>query len=52
MYQSDEPTYEDLKGMMTCEAEGTEGAKVCKALGGNLLEDVNSQSSNPVYRLN
>ena len=36
MHQSDDPNYENLRGKMTCEADGTEAHKVCKALGGKL----------------
>ena len=51
MYQPDEPSYEDVRGMTTCEPSGTEGEKVCKALGGKLLEDV-SGFNDTVYKLN
>ena len=51
MYQYDESNYEDVKGMTTCEADGTEDEKVCKALGGKLLEDVLTQGGT-VYKLN
>ncbi len=47
MYQPDDPLYEDLRGMMTCEALGTEGPKVCKALGGKLVDGYDA-----VYKLN
>ena len=52
MYQSDESDYEDLAGMMTCESYGTEGDKVCKALGGKLLENIQGAGANIVYKLN
>jgi len=53
LYQPDETKYEDLAGMITCEAVGTEAEKVCKALGGKLLEDVEEGiSANTVYKLN
>ena len=51
MYQADESVYEDLAGMTTCQAVGTEGEKVCKALGGKLLEDVSGYAGT-VYKLN
>ena len=51
MYQPDEPNYEEVRGMMTCESYGTEGEKVCKALGGKLLEGVSAYYST-VYKLN
>ena len=51
MYQLDEYLYENVKGMMTCEPE-TGLEKVCKALGGKLLEGAESQSNCPVYKLN
>ena len=51
MYQPDESIYEDVAGMITCEANGTEAEKVCKALGGKLLEDV-SGLNGTVYKLN
>ena len=38
MYQSDDPDYESLRGMMTCEVESAEGHKICKALGGKLID--------------
>ena len=53
MYQYDESIYEDVKGMTTCEAQGTEGEKVCKALGGKLLEDAEgSTAGSIIYKLN
>ena len=51
MYQPDESNYEGVASMTTCEAEGTEAEKVCKALGGKLLEDV-SGFNDTVYKLN
>jgi len=53
MYQADDPE-EDLAGNMTCEPYGTEAEKVCKALGGHYLEDVNSSymDADSVYKLN
>ncbi len=51
MYQSDESIYEDVKGMTTCEAFGTESEKVCKALGGKLLEDASGNGLTN-YKLN
>ena len=38
MYQPDDPYYEKYRGMTTCLADGDEGHKVCKALGGKLPE--------------
>ena len=38
MYQSDDELYEDFRGMTTCSAVGTESHKVCKALGGKLVD--------------
>ena len=52
MHQPDDEVYEDLKGMTTCEGTGTEGEKVCKALGGKLLEDVEGDYGYTVYKLN
>ena len=54
MYQSDDDTYENLAGMTVCEHHGTEGEKVCKALGGKLLEDSEEFGYNEstVYKLN
>ena len=40
MFQPDDQWYEDFRGMMICEGVGTEGNKVCKALGGKLLENM------------
>ena len=51
MYQPDDENYEEVRGMTTCQAQGTEGEKVCKALGGKLLEDV-SAYTDIVYQLN
>ena len=46
MYQPDDH-------IMTCEAYGAKAEKVCKALGGKLLEDVNAYcGSCSVYKLN
>ena len=53
MYQPDEANYEDVVGMMTCEACGDEGNKVCKALGGKLLEGATGNVVDAiVYKLN
>ena len=52
MYQPDESDYEDVVGMMTCESNGDEGEKVCKALGGKLLEGKEGCYSDTVYKLN
>ena len=53
MYHIDDPGYQALAGMTTCEAKGTEGEKVCKALGGKLLENVEGNSGfTTVYNLN
>jgi len=38
MYQPDDEVYEDLRGMVTCETWSTEGIKICKALGGKLMD--------------
>ena len=52
MYQPDEPNYEDVRGMMTCEVQGdTDGEKICKALGGKLLEGISGVWPT-VYKLN
>ncbi len=51
MYQPDEPNYDNVAGMTTCEPYGTEGEKVCKALGGKLLDGVSGYNST-VYKLN
>ena len=52
MYQPDDDIYPDVAGMMTCEPSGTEGEKVCKALGGELLEGVSGYNLSTVYKLN
>ena len=52
MYQPDESEYEDVRGMTTCEPVGTKGEKICKALGGKLLNDVEGWGSIQVYKLN
>ena len=52
MYQSDDDEgYPDVAGMTICEGEG-EGEKVCKALGGKLLEDVGTFIGVTAYKLN
>ena len=38
MYQPDDESYEDFRGMTICSARGTEGNKICKALGGKLVD--------------
>ena len=52
MYQSDEDLNESVAGMTICSAIGTEGEKVCKALGGKLLEDGVSPYGDSFYKLN
>ena len=53
MYQPDDELYENVRNLMTCEAKGNEGNKVCKALGGKLLEDVDAYcGSCSIYKLN
>ena len=54
MYQPDDPDEDNagVLGMTTCEANGTEGEKVCKALGGKFLEDVSEDWGMGVYKLN
>ncbi len=52
MYQPDDDIYPDVAGMMTCEPSGIEGEKVCKALGGELLEGVSGYNLSTVYKLN
>ena len=52
MYQPDEEEYRDLRGMTTCECEsGSQGEKVCKVLGGKLLDGVRGYDP-VVYKLN
>ena len=38
MYQADDQNCEACQGKILCQANGTEGNKVCKALGGKILE--------------
>ena len=53
MYQPDDELYENVRNMITCEAKGDEGNKICKALGGKLLEGVDAYcSSCNIYKLN
>ena len=56
MYSSDfeEVGDEQLVGLTTCEAKpfNPEGEKICKALGGKLLEDTEGLLGVPVYKLN
>ena len=40
MFQPDDEYYEDVRGMIICQAEGEEANKVCKALGGKLLDGI------------
>ena len=41
IYQPDDPDFENLRGLVTCECdEEQESEKVCKALGGKLLDNV------------
>ena len=42
MYQPDESNFNGVAGKMVCEAYGTEGQKICKALGGKLLSGVST----------
>ena len=55
MYQSDDPFYEDVRGMITCEGRGNQGNKVCKSLGGKIIENVEAYcypSPCDIYKLN
>ena len=38
MYQPDYEGWEDVRGMTTCYSDNPEGHKVCKALGGKLID--------------
>ena len=38
MYQPDDPLNENLRDKITCYGEGSEGLKICKALGGKLID--------------
>ena len=51
MYQPDDKIFTDVRGMMTCEADGAEGERVCKALGGKLLKNVHGYGFSTVYQL-
>jgi len=51
MFQPDAEQFDGVAGMTVCDATGTEGEKVCKALGGKLLEDV-SIWGDAAYKLN
>ena len=53
MYQSDDDSYEKLAGMTICEHTGTEGEKVCNALG-KLVEEFKDEgfAGGKVYKLN
>ena len=37
MYQPDDPDYINFRNKITCNAVGTKGHKICKALGGKLV---------------
>ena len=50
-YLSDGDNFKEIQNMITCEGVGTEGEKVCKALGGELLEGVDGLFGT-VYKLN
>ena len=54
MFQPDDEAYTALAGMTACEHSGTEGEKVCKALGGKLLENYEDlgYTGSTVYKLN
>ena len=53
MYQPDENIAEGVQGMMTCEAAGTESNKVCKALGGKVVDGASTNyGADTVYKLN
>ncbi len=43
MYQPDDELYPEYASMTTCGCLGTEGHKICKALGGKQLDDRNYQ---------
>ncbi len=45
IYQPNDEAYPEYAGMMTCQPGGTEGHKICKALGGKKLDEY-------VYKLN
>ena len=49
MYQPDDPNFNELRGLVTCECdgEGTQSEKICKALGGKLVDGYDA-----VYKLN
>ena len=49
MHQADESDLENFRDMITCWASGTDGHKVCKALGGELLEE---DANYGYYKLN
>ena len=38
IYQPDEPMYEDFAGKIICATSSNEGHKICKALGGKLID--------------
>ena len=54
MFQPDDEAYTALTGMTACEHSGTEGEKVCKALGGKALENSEDlgYTGSTVYKLN
>ena len=49
MYQPDDPNIEKARDMVTCQSQGDKAEKVCKTLGGQLIEGVTDWG--PVYRL-
>ena len=51
MYQPDDPNFENVRGMFTCEAKG-KYHKLCQSLGGKLLEGAEGSSGYTVYKLN
>jgi prepilin-type N-terminal cleavage/methylation domain-containing protein len=52
MYQPDDEIYEDLRGLMVCEATGPEGNRICQVLGGKIMEGVSGCCGDTVYKLN
>ena len=48
MYQPDDNINEDFRGMTVCDGQSTEGIKVCKSLGGKLVDGYDEE----YYKIN
>ena len=51
MYQPDETDYNDCRGKLACEAEGSKGNKFCKAIGGKFMTGIKCSYNTDTYFL-